>query len=342
MRKLLVHILLFVVCTNANCQNQPQALPTLIPQSPDVYSLSKFEETPVSHFSGVPNISIPIYNFKNRDISIPIGLNYHSGGIKVDEIASSIGLGWSMNVGGHITRVLKGLPDEESYLKTSDKVTDYINLINNGNHEETIRLISKVKKDKTLDYQPDEFVYNFMGYSGKFVFNQDRSDENPYGEIVMLPESDVKIDFEIEGTRIINWEITTPNGVKYFFGVNSYSSFESEGGAELLTSTQNISTNSGGHDTYNTLLCFTSWYLKEIRLLNNQTIRFNYNVDNFGRASFNSETRRLQPNDHFSTKSYSSSYGKTSRIKSIEGINGKVEFNYSDRQDSYEKKIRIY
>lgn len=37
-------------------------LPTVIPPSPTVAALMKFEEVPVSNYTGVPDISIPLYS----------------------------------------------------------------------------------------------------------------------------------------------------------------------------------------------------------------------------------------------------------------------------------------
>lgn len=69
--------------------------------TPNAASLGKYGDIPVSHHTGVTNISIPIYTIQEGDINLPISLDYHSSGIKVDEVASWIGLGWSLNVGGN-------------------------------------------------------------------------------------------------------------------------------------------------------------------------------------------------------------------------------------------------
>src|SRR5207249_5056987 len=60
----------------------------------------------------VPGINIPIYTLQLKDFSFPITLSYHAGGIKVEEMASNIGLGWSLIADGEISRTVKRQPDE--------------------------------------------------------------------------------------------------------------------------------------------------------------------------------------------------------------------------------------
>jgi hypothetical protein len=44
-------------------------------------------------------------------IKIPINLTYNSGGVKVDDIASQVGLGWNLNAGGNILKSINDIPD---------------------------------------------------------------------------------------------------------------------------------------------------------------------------------------------------------------------------------------
>ena len=61
--------------------------------SPEAYSLMEYSEIPVSLYTGVPDISIPIYTIRVGNYSLPISLRYHASGIKVGQEASRIGLG---------------------------------------------------------------------------------------------------------------------------------------------------------------------------------------------------------------------------------------------------------
>lgn len=72
----------------------------IIPPSPNAAALGKFGSMPVSLHTGTPNISIPLYTLRGRELAVPISLDYHASGIKLEEVASNVGLGWSLSAGG--------------------------------------------------------------------------------------------------------------------------------------------------------------------------------------------------------------------------------------------------
>jgi YD repeat-containing protein len=94
-----------------NPQASAQKLPDFVSQTPQAAALSKYSEYPVSNFTGVPSINVPLYTIESGDISLPIGLNYHAGGFKVSEEASWVGLGWTLTANGLITRTVNGVDD---------------------------------------------------------------------------------------------------------------------------------------------------------------------------------------------------------------------------------------
>ena len=100
---------LFSFCQNADYgqANYPQ----IVSPSPEAAALGKYGAVPVSLFSGTPQISISISDFNYGDINFKISLDYNAGGIRVDDIATNVGLGWSLMAGGVITRSIRGLPD---------------------------------------------------------------------------------------------------------------------------------------------------------------------------------------------------------------------------------------
>lgn len=55
------------------------SLNSVAPKSPDAAALFRYTETPVSLYTGVPEINIPIYTIKKGDIEVPISISYHAG-----------------------------------------------------------------------------------------------------------------------------------------------------------------------------------------------------------------------------------------------------------------------
>ncbi|GHT53769.1 hypothetical protein FACS189446_2010 [Bacteroidia bacterium] len=137
-----------------------------IPPSPTVAELGKYGMIPVSHYTGVPDISIPIYTIKCGSLTLPITLSYHAGGIRVEQIASWVGLGWSLNAGGIISVSIMGTSDfNSSYARN---IKDW-NDIHNGIFPTHNDLTYSVSTPYTKDLQPDIYSYNFNGHSGQFV-----------------------------------------------------------------------------------------------------------------------------------------------------------------------------
>lgn len=81
--------------------------------NPDVSALHKVNMFDMNLYTGKANVNIPIYEIKSGDISIPIALNYDTGGVKVDEFSTSVGQNWSLIAGGSISRIIKDFPDNE-------------------------------------------------------------------------------------------------------------------------------------------------------------------------------------------------------------------------------------
>jgi len=99
-------------------------------QSPNIYNLGLYGIYPVDFSTGVPKIEIPIYTIKSGSLTFPITISYHASGIKVNQEASAVGLGWSLNAGGAIIRTLKDRPDELStgFLSKGNSIPFYNSL----------------------------------------------------------------------------------------------------------------------------------------------------------------------------------------------------------------------
>lgn len=74
-------IFMFVMALNANAQTAAE-FQNVIPVStvsPNAASLGKFGDVPVSFATGIPSVTIPLYEINVGKIKIPLSLDYHGG-----------------------------------------------------------------------------------------------------------------------------------------------------------------------------------------------------------------------------------------------------------------------
>ncbi|TRZ69881.1 MAG: hypothetical protein D4R97_09135 [Bacteroidetes bacterium] len=270
-----------------------------IPPPPTSASLGRYGESPVSYFTGRPEISVPLYTIEDYGYALPISLSYYASGIKVTDMASWVGIGWSLNAGGVITRTIRGMQDEINYngfLSNAGQIiqsnlvkgncpgcpnssTDYLDLwdINNGN----------------MDGLADIYYFNFGSYSGKFVFDY-------YGDIFQMPDNPLlkiipyrdALPTDLGAFRHIHaFDIITEDGARYKFGDNATektmweSNYVYESSVYQFTQDNYPSTliehNLAPRNLQEPYLPYNnSWYLNKIILPNaTDSILFTYETD---------------------------------------------------------------
>ena len=181
--------------------------------SPTAASLGKFGDIPVSLYTGVPEISVPLFTVKGRTVELPITLRYYASGIRVEDIASWVGLGWSLEAGGVITRTVRGLADDKAsvgYYFTGNTWYSTSNWPTISNWT-TAQQIS----NGTVDGDPDQFFFSFAGRSGQFVFGP--VDAVSTIEYRTIPSQKLRIVPTWGSWGIQSWEITTEDGTRYTF-----------------------------------------------------------------------------------------------------------------------------
>ena len=182
---------------------QDTKLITVIPPSPNTAALGKYGDIPIGLYTGIPNISIPIYEIKDKDLSLPISLSYYAGGVKVEEIPSSVGLGWTLNAGGVVGRLVRGLPDEFGSWQPQPLNNTVESIAASGN----VAQLAKDVAEGHRDGEADLYYYNFSGLSGKFFYDQS-------GSIHTYPLKNILITPVSGG----GWKIVTEDGSVYTFG----------------------------------------------------------------------------------------------------------------------------
>lgn len=201
-------------------------LEKIIPLSPNAAAISKYGEVPVSHFTGIPNISVPVYHVKSKKLEFPIALSYHAGGNKVEEVPSWVGMGWSLTGAPMISRSVRGIPDEglngffselthlqlyatdgfEQYNPSMSikqlQDEDYPNY--NFGYWWADYLVAVYKQE--TDPEADIFYFNLPSRSGKFFWDQVTDEFHTY------PWTNMKINYSGNA-----FEIVDEDGTVYIF-----------------------------------------------------------------------------------------------------------------------------
>jgi hypothetical protein len=111
MKRLLLFCLLCFLNLFVFSQNTDFKLQNYKPVSPSAFSFLKYSEMPVSQFAGLADISIPLYTLEEDGVQVPIKLSYHSGGIRVSQESSWVGLGWDLQFGS----IVQEINDRDDY-----------------------------------------------------------------------------------------------------------------------------------------------------------------------------------------------------------------------------------
>lgn len=305
-------ILLLIIGFQLRGQGENYALRNIIPPSATTASLGKYGEIPVGLYTGIPNISIPLYEIKDGPLSLPLSISYHAGGIKVEEIASAIGLGWTLNAGGIVGRNIRGRADEYGWVTDSASRIDTI--LQNGDMEDIADMTRDIDAG-TRDGEGDMYYYNFDGHSGKFFFDQ-------AGNLFNYPAKNIKV-VPIAGDfgSAAGWRITVEDGTVY-----------------ELNKAESVSVVTCGADGGEYI---TSWYLSKIKSADGKReISFTYENVIYSNQVFLGQTMYFPYTvagqcitDDIGCLGTNTTY--THRLKRIDFNGGFVNFNYDslDRAD---------
>jgi len=186
-------------------------------KSPNVAMMERFDTFKVDYFNGLPEISIPLFEIKTRGFSVPITLQYHSSGVKVADVASWVGLGWNLTGQYNVGRIVKGNPDEESFLNpnftflTPDDLQPGTMLGYNR-----LRDLMPSSEGNMLfagrDGEPDIFRYSLINKGGSFRYLKQAVP-------ITIPYAPISIQsLYVNQANFYGFRLTDENGVRYSFG----------------------------------------------------------------------------------------------------------------------------
>ena len=111
MRKILLIVILFAsISLFAQTSGEPSRNYNIIPYSPTVSQIMRYDDMPVSEYTGVPRIDVPLYSIQEDEMKLDLSLVYHAGGIKVNQESSWVGLGWDLRLPS-VIQVINGVDD---------------------------------------------------------------------------------------------------------------------------------------------------------------------------------------------------------------------------------------
>jgi len=299
-------------------------LSTMVPTSPEAALLGRFGDIPVGKYTGTADISIPIWTMNEDNLGLPITLQYSSSGIKVNDEATWVGLGWSLDPGGSIIQVVNGRSDQSDDVATTHP-QGYANILAsspswfNGRPEFQDAVWPDAGVNGSDDHetlwnlaaglgQPDIYMFSFAGHSGQFYIN-------PIDKSVVIIDCKENILFEQLNSN--NWTAKTIDGNIFTFSA--------------------VETSTDYTQFYDYNFTRSTWKLTQIRFSNNKTINFNYSdcgsISHQYYENYRDATQ-ANPNLIYTTRDWYESYNRSKYLSEIITSDTRIVFNLGfDRED---------
>ena len=116
LRKILRNcILLFAVIHISialNGQTVIQPVAPSVPTSPQAEAFKKYGDFEINYSTGIPDISIPLFEINHRGYKLPITLKYNPQPLRPGYNYDVYGHGWGLSVSSCISRTIEYIPDE--------------------------------------------------------------------------------------------------------------------------------------------------------------------------------------------------------------------------------------
>lgn len=261
--------------------------------SAQIADMFRYGNVETSLFTGRLNLSIPLYQLEDPDLSFNIDLRYNAEGFKPFKHSGFVGYSWFLETGGCITREVRNYADEtcRKDQQSNDYMMGMLYFIRRGildkfkvfdfdpsvcktcyigSNNTTLNLGDDCHKD--ADYLPDIFHFNFCGYHGSFMIDNS-------GNPVILTGDFMKIDLSalselaystapnnsqlrpLECTEIT---LTSKDGYQYVFG------------GDITSVGYTLSLTDNNQWAVQNPPVITAWYLRKVIAPNHRQITFYY------------------------------------------------------------------
>ncbi len=177
-----------------------------MPASPQFEAFKRYGAPGVNHSTGVPEISVPLFEINHYGYRLPLRLDYFPTPLRPGYNYDVCGVGWTLSHRSHISRKLKYLPDED---------VDFV--------------VEEVFEAACIDFScleernfsPDIFSCQLPdGSSFDFTI---RKHAQRY-DVNISNGRPVLIDWVVSGNDLASFEVSTEDGIVYTFSeVNRWS-----------------------------------------------------------------------------------------------------------------------
>ncbi|AZA99768.1 hypothetical protein EG359_09120 [Chryseobacterium joostei] len=242
MKKIIIPIGILLMMGTLHAQEVPKMVPRVIAPNLDANALGVFDKQSVNLSTGTPSIGVLLHAIRVGDMELPIKLQYDASGIKVGQMATSVGLGWSINNSGVLTQEVKDKIDGQS----NNVIQQYLNT-NTIDGRNTILYNHKYITQPYTgdDLETDSYNINYFGNTIPFLYN--------YNSNTYIPQ-------QKDDTRIIKeankWTVTLNDGTEF--------NFDQQYASKSVSSTKITKSPQAAQDSNSSPNFNDSWYLTKI------------------------------------------------------------------------------
>ena len=195
-----ISVFLFAILSFFLAKGQDiRAIAPSIPTSPQADAFKRYGDFNINYSTGVPNISIPLFEIDHRGYNIPIKLKYYPQPLKQGYNYDVVGKGWALSLNSLISRTIEFAADEK---------LDFIIDQPSGLYKDCGDCLTgrNYGHDKFHVILPDRSSFDFV-----------IDNVNGALEYTISGDRHVKIACTYTALNIQSFEVIDENGVKYTF-----------------------------------------------------------------------------------------------------------------------------
>lgn len=317
------------------------SLPMLTAPSPKASMMNSFGNYPVNLYTGLVDITVPIFEININGIKVPVEFKYHASGLRYDDDPMELGYGWTLIAGGTISHSVRGTPEGRSISGSGQRSNPYFwakdisqiqRFLQTGSGSEPdndqnklININNGVKyplNDASSYYSDSEYDrwdYNFLNHTGQSYRCE--------GYVINVPTSGFDASSLYDLINIVD-----NDGISYTFKQMERDNW---GYNEVWYLTKIVSANKADEVTFN----YTTFTMPSVNNVKRRVIDTQFEVQEyFPTASYISTDMKRTGGPGFSYKAF-----YPPLLNSISYRGGKIEFTYVNPTLSRNlSEIRIY